>query len=315
MVPKFKISIYILFAAAMLFIWGCEHSSDDIPTGVPVNVESLIETGWDNFSSGNYGEAIDNFLEASSRDAEAIEAYLGLGWSYMRDGQFNTAKSKIDGVWSLMSLGVVTDPTEIARYSAESYACLAGVYTGLYPENIAVNCPLVVSYVDSTLLVDADFVFTYDADVDREKLLVSKADAQFAMSDFAGALYSISELDSTLINNSAIVEYHSEEPFIVETLFDSTTVLGYGRLTIPGAQLIDVIIVTDDALTNSAGGFLEYTVAGFSTAGTQITFFGVPAPQTGNYYLVTYRNAVDYVEFMAELRELIDLYRVIYLPI
>jgi len=309
MVPKFKISIYLLFIAALLFICGCEHSSDDIPTGSPINVESLINSGWQYFMNGDYDAAIDDFLEASSRDAEAIEAYLGMGWSYMRDGQFNVAKSKIDGVWSLLSLGVVTDLEDSLRYCAESYACIAGVYAGLYPEDIPFYCPLVVDNVDFTLSIDANFIFTYDNSVNRQRLLVTKADAQFAMSDFAGALYTISEVDSALILNPAVIEYHADMPYIVETLFDSTTVLGYGRLTIPGAQLIDVMKVTDDSLQNSAGGFLEYTVAGFTTSGTQITFYGVPSPQTGNYYFVTYRNAADFIEFMWELRNIIDEHR------
>ena len=299
----------MLILASALLIWGCEHASDDIPTGVPTNVESLIENGWVYFQSGNYSAAITDFLEASSRNSQAPAAYLGLGWSYMRDGQFNQAKSKIDGVWSLISLGVISDPVDVDRYSAEAYACLAGVYAGLYPEDIETNCPLVVLNVDAALAIDPNFEFTYDNSVDMEALLVTKADAQFAMSDFVGALYSISEIDQSLILNTAVIEQFQDIPVTVETLFDSTTVMGYGRLTIPDAQFIDVLKVTDDALTNSMGNFIEYTVAGFENAGTQLTFYGAPHPQSGDQYLVDYYNAANYIEFMAELRILIDQYR------
>ncbi len=309
---KTKIGVILLSLAAMLFIWGCEHSSDDIPTGVPTSVESLIESGWENFSNGNYTGAIDDFLEASSRDAQAIEAYLGMGWSYLRDGQYNIAKSKIDGVWSLISLGIITTPEDIDLYSAQSYACLAGVYSGLYgldPETIPTNCALVVENVDSVLAIDPDFEFVHDPEVNAQSLKVTKADAQFAMSDFAGAFYTISEVDTALMKDTTIVEYIEDVSVLVQTLFDSTTAMGYARLTVPDAQFIDVVKVTDDQLLNSSGNLVEYSVAGFVYGGNQVTFYGTPVPQAGDYFLVTYYNAVDFIEFTNALRELIDNYR------
>lgn len=302
MIPRTKEYIVLAFIVSLVFIWGCEHSSDDIPTGVPTDVPYLIESGWDNFTGGDYEQAIIDFSEAASRDALAIEAYLGLGWSLMRDGQYNPAKNNIYNVSSLINLGVVTDPDEIDRYNSESSACLVGAYQGLYPDDIGFYAPMVVENVDAALEIDPDFEFTYDSDVNRQALLVAKADAYYALTQFVNSLYTISEVNDDLLLSLEFVE---DDPIPVQTLFDSTTVWGYGRLTIPGVQLVDVTKVTDDALTDP----IEYTVAGFEQAGTEVTFFGVPIPQEGDIFWVSYYNTSDYVVFLSELRALIDSYR------
>ncbi|NQS98062.1 MAG: hypothetical protein HQ591_06390 [candidate division Zixibacteria bacterium] len=299
-----RIRKYIILAAivSLFFIWGCEHSSDDIPTGIPTDVPDLIESGWENFTNSDYEQAIIDFSEASSRNALAIEAYLGLGWSLMRDCQYNPAISNIYNVSSLINLGVVTDPDEIDRYNSESSACLVGAYQGLYPDDIGYYAPMVVENVNATLTIDSNFVFTYDLDVNRQALLVAKADAYYALSQFVNSYYAICEVaDSVLLD----LQFTEDDPIIVQTLFDSTTVLGYGRLTVPGVQLLDVTKVTDDASPDP----IEYTVEGFEQAGTDITFFGVPIPQTGDIFLTTYYHTADYVVFLSELRALIDSYR------
>lgn len=309
MVLKTKSATLLVLISAMLSIWGCERSSDDIPTGVPMDIENLIDSGWDYFEAGNYSAAIDDFGEASSRDALEAEAYLGLGWSYLRDGQFNLAISSVYSVSLPINLGIITDPSVIAMYNSESYACLAGAYGGLYAADIPTYAPLVVQYVDMTLDIDPGFEFTHDSAVDRQALLVAKADAQYALTEFADAFYTISGVDASLMNNTAIVQNIQDQSILVQTLFDSTSIMGYARLTVPSAQFIDIYRITDDADTNSVGDFIEYSIGGYSTGGNQVTFYGTPVPETGDYFLVSYYNAVDYVSFLIGLRTLIDNYR------
>ena len=309
MVPRVKIFAALMIFAMMSMIWGCDHSSGDIPTAPPTDIPNLIISGWDYFENGDYESAIVDFTEASSRNALETEAYLGLGWSYVRDSQFNPAISSVFNVSSLISLGIVTDQQDIDCYMAESYACLAGAYAGLYLDDIATNAPQVITNVDAALEIDPDFVFTHDSTVNKNALLVSKADAQFILEDYDGSFNTISSIDNTLMNNTAYVELLQDVSTEVETLFDSTTVMGYGRLTISGAQFIDVTKVTHATLTNSSAELIPYTVAGFTSAGTEITFFGTPVPQEGDNFLVSYYNAVDYIEFLAQLRLLIDDYR------
>lgn len=309
MVPKIKIGFISLTALAMLVLLGCEHSSDDIPTGNAMSVEYYIDSGWNNFINSDYTHAILDFNESYSRDALATEAYLGIGWSYLRDSKYNQAISSIYNVFSLTELGMV-EPADTIRYLSDSYACLAGAYQGLYPEDIENFAPSVIENVDKTLENSPDFVFTYDEDVNRQTLIVAKADAYFVLNDFVNALKTITQLDedSSLYNNSLIME-PTVDTVEVETLFDSTTVYGYGRLTIEGAQIIDVEKVTDDSLTNFIGNLILYQIAGFVQGGSDITFYGTPVPQAGYKYIVTYYNSPDYTAFLTELRELIDSFR------
>ena len=309
MVPRVKIAVTLMIFAAMIFIWSCDHESGDIPTSAPTDIPTLIIAGWDHFENGNYDAAIENFGEAASRNALETEAYLGLGWSYLRDSQFAYAISNVFNVSSLIGLGIVTDPLEIDRYMAESYACLAGAYAGLYLDDIAVNAPQVINNVELALGIDPDFVFSHDATVDHIALLVTKADAQFVLEDYDDAFYTISSIDSSLINDPAYVQLFPDVAVEVETLFDSTTVMGYGRLTVPDAQFIAVTNITHATLTNSFGDPLPYFVEGFINAGNQVTFYGTPVPQDDDIFLVSYYNAVDYVIFIAQLRGLIDQYR------
>jgi hypothetical protein len=74
-------------------------------------------------------------------------------------------------------------------------------------------------------------------------------------------------------------------------------------------QLIGVISVTDDSLIDSNEDFVAYSIAGFTQGGNEITFYGTPIPQTGDYFLASYYNSPDYITFLAELRELIDDHR------
>jgi hypothetical protein len=308
MVPRFKITLFIFVITTLLVIWGCEHSSEDLPTGAPVDVPSLIVSGWENFENGDFTQAITDFTEATSRDAYAIEAYLGLGWSLLRDGQFLPASSNIFFVSTLLNLGVVEDPVEYLRYQAESAACLAGVYQGLYPEDIATNAPLVIENVDEVLDLTPNFVFSHDSTVTSTSLIVAKADAYFVLSDFAHAFQTISVVYD-LADSSANIQIISDFPVAVQTLYDSTTYMGYGRLTIPGAQFIDIISVTDDSIMDANNNYIAYTVAGFVAAGEQLTFYGTPIPQEGDLFLVTYYNSTDYMSFLVDLRQAIDMFR------
>ena len=302
-----KIPLFLLILGLVVFI-GCDNSSDDIPTGSVVDVPFLIETGWTNFQNGEYSEAVDNFREATSRDALSAEAYLGLGWSQLRDGSYAAAISSIYNVESLIDLGMV-QAGNIDRFKAESYACMAGTYQGLYPNDIPQYAPLVVQYVNMTLDIDPDFQFTYDNNVNRRTLIVSKADAYYVQGDFINALNTITELDSSLWKNAVIIENIQDRREQAVTLYDSTTSMGYARLTLSGANLVDIEKITADTLTNGSGELVEYDVAGYVQGGEDITFYGVPYPELGQYFRIDYYNAPVFDDYKAELRSLIDSYR------
>ena len=210
-------------------------------------------------------------------------------------------------MFSLIDLGLV-NPSLITRYKAESYACKAGAYQGLYPDNIPAYAPLVIENVDMTLALDPDFSFTYDDGVNSQTLIVAKADAYFVQSDFINALKTISGLDNAVYLDTMVVMKADSFPVEVETLYDSTTVFGYGRLTI-NTELVDVVKVMDDSIKDSNNELVEYHIEGFVQGGSQITFYGAPIPRAGDIYRVNYYFSPNYADFKARLRALIDEYR------
>jgi len=299
MIPRKLIGFSL--AIILLFLWGCERESDDIPTGAPLSVQEFLDSGWENFEAGNYSQALADFNEAASRDAGETEAYLGLGWCRLRLQQYNLAISNASSVIQDVNANVV--PASLAmQYKTESFACLVGSYQGLYPADLE-NCYMVVSSVDSVLEYDANFVFTYDEDVNTTSLIVSKADAYFALSDFNNALVTITGLDpdSTIYNNPDVLVNVIDDPIPV-TLLDSTAVTGFAKLIIPDAQLIDVTSIK----RNVSGSDVYYQVESFTQGSNQIVFYGVPVPAQGNAFMVTYFDSPDFQMFMMALRELID---------
>lgn len=304
MLPRIKIGFTLLFAVLFLIIWGCEHSSDDIPTGVPYSVEYYIESGWNNFISGNFSGAYNDFEEATSRDVNSAEAFLGKGWSLLRSAQYTLAVSSINNALLLIEMGGVSDSD---RIEAESYACLVGAYQGLYPGDVETYAPLVASSVDSALAIDPDFVFTYDSGVNYQTLIVAKADANFANSDFLGALEAITMLDPsfTIYNDPTVLDSVICDPIIAEIL-DSTAVTGFAKIIVPGAQLIKAISVKQVVTPSDTVTYQFPQKDSFVQGGEQIMFYGTPVPQEGDEFLVTYLNSPDYNQFLLKLRQLID---------
>jgi len=300
MIPRKLIGFSL--AIILLFLWGCERESDDLPTGPPLSVIEFLESGWDNFEVGNYSQALADFNEAAARDAGETEAYLGLGWCRLRLQQYNLAISNASSVIQDIEANVISDPATALQYKTGSYACLAGAYQGLYPGDLE-NCFMVISSVDSVLANDANFIFNYDEDVNATSLIVGKADAYFALSDFNNALVTITGLDpdSTIYNNPDVLLNVIDVPIPV-TILDSTAVTGFAKLIIPDAQLIDVTSIK----RNVSGTDVYYQVESLTQGSNEVVFYGVPVPAQGNAFMVTYFNSPDFQMFMMVLRELID---------
>jgi tetratricopeptide (TPR) repeat protein len=311
MISRFKIGFWLTFVMTLLFIWGCEHSSDDIPTVSPNSVEFYLNSGWAKFADADYEGAILDFMEASSRDALEPEAYLGAGWSFLRDGQYSLAISNISNTLSIINLGLVTDPAEVLSLRPQAYAGYVGAYQGLYATNVQANAPLVAAYVDSVLLLDPDFAFIHDPSVNYQALIIAQADAYFTISNFIKALQAIDQLapSDTIYNDTTICVSYTDD-FCEVSILDSTAVTGYADIYITGAQLISVTSVkkvegvdTIAYVVPEVNGFPQ-----FAQGGDKITFYGVPVPQEGDIFLVTYLNSPDYNAFLMALRELIDSY-------
>lgn len=325
MIPKVKIVLLFSAAVLLLFVMGCSHESDDIPTGLPASVDYFLGTGWDSFMDGNYSAALADFNEAASRDASETEAYLGIAWCYLRLQQYNLAKSNAQSVLSDVIYNANIPPAELDRYRAEAYACIASAYQGLYAGDLSFTEQAIL-FADSCLAVDPNFVFTYDPDVNAQSLVITKANAYFAASDFINAFTTITALPHDPSIYAATIDTIIDDDFPL-SLEIIDAVAGMAELTIQDTLTVDTVIVDTVTLDTTftytyyfdiqlvdvfsvsrvvSGNTVDYFIEDFVQGSNIIHFYGVPLPQVSDQFLVSYVKSPDYSQFLIALRELID---------
>jgi len=79
-VMKRRWYLWIMISLCPLLLL-CDCGEDN---GIKITAEKLIEQGWAKFKAGNSSGASADFNAALGLDAEANEAYLGLGWAELR---------------------------------------------------------------------------------------------------------------------------------------------------------------------------------------------------------------------------------------
>ena len=119
-----KLKIAFITAIALLIV-GCteKFSNDKFLSQPPEAYQSLMNTGWSDFSSGDYTGAYAAFSAAAEREATLPEVYLGLGWSATRNLDLEEGQTYLGSAISFAFLDTVNGPT----ITLESKAGLAGI--------------------------------------------------------------------------------------------------------------------------------------------------------------------------------------------
>jgi len=92
---------FILIAvllSSLLLVYGCGKDKVTPPTA-----QELIDQGWAKFDAGDDAGASADFKAALGLDAEANEAYLGLGWAELRQSHAGLAETAFDTYLSKVS--------------------------------------------------------------------------------------------------------------------------------------------------------------------------------------------------------------------
>jgi len=77
----------VILSASLLLLSGCEKKEEG-----GITAEELIDQGWTKFKAGDFSGASADFNAALGLDAEAKEAYLGLGWAELRQSHAGLAE-------------------------------------------------------------------------------------------------------------------------------------------------------------------------------------------------------------------------------
>ncbi len=296
----------LLMALFALWIVGCDHESDDIPSDPAVTVDVLVQQGWDSFNEGDYDAAVESFTNAANAQADYLEAYLGLGYCFAQiPDRLTSAQTNFDKVITFSDL-LVTEGDTTQTYAdllqAESYAGMAALELA---EDDYTN---VLVRADQALAIDPDFQHRWVETFNVRKLMVLKAEAYFASAAYDQCLFILEEIEAgfeaDLISDGILMVIEDEECAVV--LDTNPMHTGTGVVSTMYDNLVYPSAVEDDDLELPNGSPVSYEIVVYTVAGASITFRANPLPQMGDIVLVSYEYASDFGEFLLRMREELD---------
>ena len=163
----------------VIFLGGCSHESDDIPTKITTG-NVLMKGAWDDYLGGNFNSAITKFRQVLARDATITEAYVGLGWSYTAAGTFDKA---------LNNLTFAESRPDFLEYESDVYGGYASTYSASAEDSLA------IIYAQKTLDTDQNWVFRADSTITFYDLHVMIAQASFKSKKYTAAVEKVDYLD------------------------------------------------------------------------------------------------------------------------
>lgn len=150
-------AIYIFIA---LFCLGCGSDPDEEQTAMP---EKSLQSGWAEYSSGNYGTAMLAFEKAIADGEDAstaivADAYNGLGWVYLGFSQ-NAGVNQKNITTALSKF-----QEAIARDSANADAWVGRAGLLLARRDSQADLRDALKAIDNALQKDAKYLYRHDYD-------------------------------------------------------------------------------------------------------------------------------------------------------
>lgn len=175
-----KYLVYLIMTSTLLFTFvGCKKTTTE-PDAVDQYPQKITDA-WAAYSLGNYDTAKNLFLEAKSLDVSKGDAYMGLGWCYLKSDSVNL---------SLSNFSIAYDKG----------LCNADLNSGYaFSLNAAKQYQLSNSYAEIVLVIKPNWVFTYQTTLNKNDLLLLKAQNFFQLGDFANSLSYVKMLNISFL--------------------------------------------------------------------------------------------------------------------
>jgi tetratricopeptide (TPR) repeat protein len=168
----------IMIVSFTIFIWGCKKNGGG-PTGPPGPPYSeLVQQGWTAFQSTQYDTAIVLFSLAKQMNSNKVDAYVGLGWSYMKLDQLTTASDEFN-----MGSQKANPPADLFGGWAFVLNALRD-YGGSNAE------------ADQVFTLDPTWTFSYGLPLSKDDLHVLKAENYFLLGNYTYSLNEVKRLNS-----------------------------------------------------------------------------------------------------------------------
>lgn len=197
------LSVFIV-SALLVFTTGCDESSEDVPTSFN-NIENYMEEGWDYYQNGQYENAISSFNNVLQRQADYLNAYVGIGWAHYKLGNLDETASNFAFV---VSLAKIQDKQDAL---AEAYAGLS--LTGVQRKIMAEAENDMVTMVDVTnneiaqygkLLteIEPDYQHAYDPEeINGSNIQMEMAKAYYSIKYFYDAIWTVDQMQSGALSD------------------------------------------------------------------------------------------------------------------
>lgn len=180
-----RTNVMLAFFIALL-ISGCSSSDGDGPSDPPAGTPTaLTESGWGEFTAGNWAEAVADFEAAIAQDPTHGEAYVGLGWARMQLASSTEAM--------LAAVADFDGAIAAGQTSAELYAGRAAAHLGTGGSSFAGAA----SDAAAALAADSTFTFSHRPSFDVTDLRLIIAFTHVAQGDLEGALAAADEIEDS----------------------------------------------------------------------------------------------------------------------
>ncbi|MFC1628841.1 tetratricopeptide repeat protein [Gemmatimonadota bacterium] len=150
------------FAVTSIDEAGNESDRSTEVTATPNDEESLTETGWLAWETGEYETASTAFQSALSHNQNYTEAFNGLGWTALRQGDMETAAARFD---QAIQTGPVNEDPRVGGL--------------IVHRELPGGLPVAMAYGRTALENDSDYVFSHDPSIDTELVQFMLAQVYF----------------------------------------------------------------------------------------------------------------------------------------
>jgi tetratricopeptide (TPR) repeat protein len=187
---KTSFALLGIFLIAFLAM-GCNDEAEVTGPGPDPDPDpdpTLVEQGWDDFTSGDYNSAASLFIQAISEDDSDEEAHNGLGWALLNLGNLQNAIVSFDAA---IAHGFDGADPRVGRMV-------------ILRDQRPVDYAATIVEALAALAIDQNYVFAYDAELDWRDIRLILAHSYFATSDYGAANTQVGLLGGTVQNPASI---------------------------------------------------------------------------------------------------------------
>jgi tetratricopeptide (TPR) repeat protein len=164
---------YVILIILLTFVSSCKEDA----TSPGQTSDELTGSGWSEYESGNYQNALSSFNKAIEKDTSFTEAYNGAGWA-------NAKLSNLDDAYASFN--------NCLRYSSQHLDAKAGLAFVL---NAQKHYSSAITRAIEVLTASPNWIFAHNSTIDASDLHLIIAESYFALANYSSSLSEVKKLN------------------------------------------------------------------------------------------------------------------------